>query len=94
MLMILIIGLTGPRRVFVGIADRIAGHRGSVGFEPFSWLPSSMYFFALSHAPPPAVIDNATNKPVTIAPSINAPSVTNGGRTTDPFNDEVDQYGR
>ena len=32
--------------------------------EPFPPnFPSSMYFFALSHAPPPAVIDIATNKP-------------------------------
>jgi hypothetical protein len=33
-----------------------------------------MYFFALSHAPPPDVIDIATNKPETIVPISVAPS--------------------
>ena len=37
-------------------------------------LPSSIYFFALSHAPPPAVIDIARNKPVTITPNNIAPN--------------------
>ena len=32
------------------------------------WLPSSIYFLALSHAPPPVHIEMATNKPVTIVP--------------------------
>ena len=43
--------------------------------EPFPPnFPSSMYFFALSHAPPPAVIDIATNKPVIITPNNIAPT--------------------
>ena len=42
--------------------------------EPFPpKLPSSIYFFALSQAPPPAVIDIAKNKPVIITPSNIAP---------------------
>ena len=36
-----------------------------------------MYFFALSHAPPPAVIDIATNKPVIITPNNIAPTADN-----------------
>ena len=37
-------------------------------------FPSSIYFYALSQAPPPAVIDMATNKPVTITPRSIAPT--------------------
>jgi len=37
------------------------------------WLPSSMYFLALSHAPPPLVMEMATNSPDTITPSSSAP---------------------
>ena len=33
-----------------------------------------MYFFALSQAPPPEVIEIATKSPVTIVPSSMAPS--------------------
>ena len=33
-----------------------------------------MYFLALSQAPPPAVIDTATNKPVMITPKSIAPT--------------------
>jgi hypothetical protein len=33
-----------------------------------------MYFLALSHAPPPAVIEMATNSPVTMTPNNIAPS--------------------
>ena len=36
-----------------------------------------MYFLALSHAPPPAVIDTATNNPVMITPSNIAPTDAN-----------------
>ena len=35
-----------------------------------------MYFFALSHAPPPVVIEIATNKPVTIVPTSRPPSAS------------------
>ena len=38
------------------------------------WWPSSMYFLALSHAPPPVVIEIATNRPVTIVPISTPPS--------------------
>ena len=37
-------------------------------------LPSSMSFLALSHAPPPAVMEMATNRPVTITPRSIAPT--------------------
>src|SRR5688572_3786317 len=37
-------------------------------------LPSSMYFLALSHAPPPVHIEIATNRPVTIVPISTPPS--------------------
>ena len=38
--------------------------------EPFPpKLPSSIYFLALSQAPPPAVIETATKSPVTITPN-------------------------
>ncbi len=33
-----------------------------------------MYFLALSQAPPPAVIEMATNRPLTMTPSSMAPS--------------------
>jgi hypothetical protein len=53
--------------VLVGIADRIARDRSLVGLEPFSCFtpslstkPSSKLFLALSHAPPPAVMEMAT----------------------------------
>jgi hypothetical protein len=36
-----------------------------------------MYFLALSQAPPPEVIEIATNSPVTIVPSSIAPSAPN-----------------
>ena len=36
-----------------------------------------LYFFALSHAPPPAVIETATNNPVIITPSNIAPTEAN-----------------
>ena len=36
-----------------------------------------MYFLALSQAPPPAVIDTATNKPVMITPNNIAPKEDN-----------------
>src|SRR6476620_6169818 len=39
-------------------------------------LPSSMNFFALSHAPPLEVIAMATNNPVTIVPTNSPPSTT------------------
>ena len=36
-----------------------------------------MYFLALSQAPPPEVIEIATNRPVTITPSSMAPTAEN-----------------
>ena len=65
------------RRVLVGIADSVAGHRGLVRVAtllPSVDEPSSMYFLALSQAPPPEVIEMATNRPVTMTPRSDAPS--------------------
>src|SRR3954449_9789486 len=39
-------------------------------------LPSSMYFFALSHAPPLEVIAIAMNRPVTMVPTRRPPRTT------------------
>src|SRR5215469_2162743 len=45
--------------------------------EPFPpWWPTSIYFLALSQAPPPEVIEIATNNRVTIVPTSTAPSIT------------------
>src|SRR5690606_34709133 len=38
--------------------------------------PSSISFFALSHAPPPAVMEIARKMPVTIVPTSSPPSIT------------------
>ena len=38
------------------------------------WWPSSMYFLALSQAPPPVHIEIATNRPVTMVPISRPPS--------------------
>src|SRR5207253_3950784 len=62
MLVILIIGLTaGPAVSLYGsptVSPVTAALWGSEPLPP--WWPSSMYFLALSHAPPPEVIDMAT----------------------------------
>ena len=49
-----------------------------------------MYFFALSQAPPPAVIDTATNKPVIITPSNIAPTAASAA--TCPPIDRIIKY--
>ncbi len=38
------------------------------------WAPSSISFFALSHAPPPAVMRTAKNRPTTMTPMSMPPS--------------------
>ena len=49
-----------------------------------------MYFLALSHAPPPEVIEMATNRPVTITPSSIAPEALKAIRLAgDRVDDEV-----
>ena len=51
-----------------------------------------MYFFALSHAPPPEVIEIATKMPVTIVPSSIAPSAPNAAAlAADRIDHEVDK---
>ena len=79
MLMILIIGFTaGPAVSLYGsptVSPVMAAIWASEPLPP--WFPSSMYFFALSQAPPPAVMEMATKRPVTIVPRSIAPTVTN-----------------
>src|SRR5690349_22430124 len=75
MLVILIIGLTaGPAVSLYGsptVSPVTAALWASEPLPP-KW-PSSMYFLALSHAPPPAVIEIATNRPLTMTPRSIAP---------------------
>ena len=76
MFVILIIGLTaGPAVSLYGsptVSPVTAALWASEPLPP--WFPSSMYFYALSQAPPPAVIETATNNPVIITPSNIAPT--------------------
>ena len=76
MLMILISGLTaGPAVSLYGsptVSPVTAALCASLPLPP--WWPSSMYFFALSHAPPPVVIEIATKMPVMIVPISRPPS--------------------
>ena len=76
MLVILIIGLTaGPAVSLYGSPTVSPVTAALCASEPLPpWWPSSMYFLALSQAPPPEVIEIATNSPVTIVPSSIAPS--------------------
>src|SRR5574337_208192 len=70
MLMILISGLTaGPAVSLYGsptVSPVTAALCASLPLPP--WWPSSMYFLALSQAPPPVHMLIATNRPVTIVP--------------------------
>src|SRR4029077_11122155 len=76
MLMILISGLTaGPAVSLYGSPTVSPVTAALWASEPLTpWWPSSMYFLALSQAPPPEVIEIATNRPVTITPSSMAPT--------------------
>src|ERR1700716_321427 len=79
MLVILIIGLTaGPAVSLWGSPPVSPVTPALCASEPLppKW-PSSMYFLALSQAPPPEVIEIATNRPVTITPSNIAPTAEN-----------------
>ena len=75
-LMILISGLTaGPAVSLYGsptVSPVTAALCASLPLPP--WWPSSMYFFALSQAPPPVHIEIATNRPVTMVPISSPPS--------------------
>ena len=76
MLMILISGLTaGPAVSLYGsptVSPVTAALCASLPLPP-KW-PSSMYFLALSQAPPPVHIEMATNRPVTMVPISRPPS--------------------
>src|SRR6516225_7081028 len=76
MLMILISGLTaGPAVSLYGsptVSPVTAALCASLPLPPK--LPSSMYFLALSQAPPPVHIEMATNRPVTMVPISRPPS--------------------
>src|SRR5665647_1034934 len=78
MLMILIIGLTaGPAVSLYGSPTVSPVTAALCASEPLppKW-PSSMYFLALSQAPPPAVMEIATKIPVIIAPMSTPPKAT------------------
>ena len=80
MLIILIIGLiAGPAVSLYGspTVSQVTADLCAPSFFPKITILT--YFFALSHAPPPEVIDIATNKPVTIVPSNIALTVTKAG---------------
>src|SRR6478672_11623494 len=74
---ILIIGLfAGPAVSLYGsptVSPVTAAAWASEPLPPYS--PSSISFFALSQAPPPAVIAIARNRPVTIVPISRPPSM-------------------
>src|SRR5476649_707912 len=76
MLMILISGLTaGPAVSLYGsptVSPVTAALCASDPLPPK--CPSSIYFLALSQAPPPVVIDMATNRPVMMVPMSKPPS--------------------
>src|SRR5665647_2937385 len=76
MLMILIIGLTaGPAVSLYGSPTVSPVTAALCASEPLPpKLPSSMYFLALSHAPPPVVMEIATKMPVTMVPTSTPPS--------------------
>src|SRR5439155_10733444 len=78
MLMILIRGLTaGPAVSLYGSPTVSPVTAALCASEPLPpYCPSSMYFLALSHAPPPVVIDIATNSPVMMVPISKPPSAT------------------
>jgi signal transduction histidine kinase len=75
-LMILISGLTaGPAVSLYGSPTVSPVTAALCVSEPLPpKLPSSMYFLALSQAPPPVHIEIATNRPVTIVPISTPPS--------------------
>src|SRR6476659_668492 len=77
MLAILIIGLiAGPAVSLYGsptVSPVMAAAWASEPLPPYS--PSSIDFFALSHAPPPEVIAIARKRPVTIVPISRPPSI-------------------
>ena len=75
-LVIFIIGFTaGPAVSLYGSPTVSPVTADLCASEPFPpKFPSSIYFFALSQAPPPAVIETATNSPVIITPNNIAPN--------------------
>src|SRR5881397_111918 len=77
MLAILIIGLiAGPAVSLYGSPTVSPVTDAAWASEPLPpYAPSSISFFALSHAPPPEVIAIARNRPVTIVPISRPPSI-------------------
>src|SRR5258708_5800360 len=76
---ILIMGLTGGPAVSLYGSPTVSPVTAALwASEPLPpWWPSSMYFLALSQAPPPEVMEIATNRPVTMVPTSMAPTVVN-----------------
>src|SRR6266550_7077009 len=77
MLATLIIGLiAGPAVSLKGSPTVSPVTEAAWASEPLPpYAPSSISFFALSHAPPPDVIAIARNRPVTIVPIRRPPSI-------------------
>src|SRR5205823_8226864 len=75
-LMILISGLTAGPAVFLYGSPTVSPVTAALcASDPLPpKLPSSMYFLALSQAPPPVVMEMATNSPVTMVPIKRPPS--------------------
>src|SRR5699024_2622072 len=78
MLMILISGLTAGPAVSLYGSPTVSPVTAALCASEFlpPKLPSSMYFLALSQAPPPVVMEMATNRPVTMVPISTPPSAT------------------
>src|SRR5437764_7131968 len=78
MFAILIIGLiAGPAVSLYGSPTVSPVTDAAWASEPLPpYAPSSISFFALSHAPPPDVIAIARNRPVTIVPISSPPSIS------------------
>src|SRR3546814_16958618 len=76
MLMILISGFTAGPAVYLYGSPTVSPVTAALcASEPLPpWWPSSMYFLALSQAPPPVHIEIATNRPVTMVHISRPPS--------------------
>ena len=93
MLATLIIGLmAGPAVSLYGSPTVSPVTEAAWASEPLPpCAPSSISFFALSHAPPPAVIEIAKNRPTTITPISRPPSALTDRMPDDQRDHDRDQ---